>query len=228
MGRFKKWLKKTYAKLRERTIWAIFTGLLQAVIRSIAEHLGWPAAIVFLLVTGGAAAMDFFANIPAELIWFMAAVALALGIPPSIKASAELRRASADLIRAASGKQKLDQAAKGLRGPLAEQQATKPEELPSLDASLLQEFEDLYAKGEALLERDSSLSPQEWRLNIIGWFDESEALVNEHVQREAFMFRTTSRRPKSDEKFDDCTTLLAARLVKLRRIIGRLHDKGTD
>lgn len=174
------------------------------------------------MITGGGAVIDWITSIPSEWVWFSATIALTLGIPPTIRASAELRSASADLIHAASGKQKLDQAEMGLRGPKAAKKLSK--KVPKNRGRL----EQLYNEGEKLLERDKSIPAGEWRQNIINWFDQSELAVKEEAANEDFMFRTVSQRPKPNEKFDDCLPLLAAKLVKLRLIIGRMQGKQDD
>lgn len=209
-------IKNLLKKLRGRVLWGIFTGVVQALARFIADAVGWPAAIVWLVLTGGAAVLTFITNVPAEWIWFAAIVTLSLGIPPAIRASADHKRASAGLIRAASGRQKLDQAEMGLRGPKAARK------LPDKSPTSTERLERLFDEGNQLLKRDKSTPAPEWRQKIIIWFDQSEAAVKDDALTEAFMFRTVCRRPSPDEKFDDCPVLLAARLVKLRRIIGRM------
>lgn len=222
MGRFKKWFKATARKLRERATWGIFTGVVQAIGRFIADYVGLPATVVAVVLTGGAMVIDFITGIPSQWVWFAAAVTLTLGVPPAIRASAELRSASAKLIHAASRKQKLDQAEIGLRVPKA------TPESPEKTHKSTEGLERLYSEGEQLLERDKSMQPKEWRQKIMNWFDQSGAMIKEDAPSEAFLFRTISRRPKPDEKFDDCPKLLAARLVKLRLIIGRMQGRQED
>lgn len=208
-------IRRSLAKLRQRTTWAIFTGIVQAFARHVADSFGWPAVFTLVFVTGGAVVIDFLSSVPSPWVWFVALVALTLGIPPTIRASAELRRATADLINAATKKQELDQPEKG---PPKTEIGNE-----SRNEQSAERLERIYARGQALLESGPKPRPGEWRQNIIAWFQESETAVNDDAPKEAFMYRTISHQPKPDEKLDDCSKLLAARLVKLRSVIGRLQ-----
>lgn len=105
-------------------------------------------------------------------------------------------------------------------------QMTESPRRPTVMPELLAEFEQLYAEGNSLLTR-GALPPREWRQRIIGWFERAEGLVTDHRSGEAFMFRTISKKPTVNEKFDDCPDLLKARLAKLRLIIGRMPSGET-
>lgn len=149
---------------------------------------------------------------------------------------ADLIRAQAALQKEERLQDKQDQVREGLRDPKAAQKA------PEKASKSTERLERLYSEGEQLLtlerragaklvypsERDKSVPPREWRQKIINWFDQSEAAVKEDAPNAAFMFRTFDRRPKPDEKFDDCPKLLEARLAKLRLIIGRMHANRAE
>ena len=100
---------------------------------------------------------------------------------------------------------------------------TESAPVPVPEPKVLAEFELLHEEGTNLLKRDKSLPPREWRQRIIKWFEGAEDLVAQHRPSEGFMFRTISRKPNVNEKFDDCPKLLSLRLTKLRLIIGRMH-----
>ena len=210
---------KFFQTLRGKLVWATFTGLVQATVRFIAEYVGIPAAIYTGVVLSAAALIDFITSIPSDWVWLVTAVTFFLTVPQVMRASADLKRASAEEMRAAAQKQKLDHVELGLRGPLARQSALDE---PVRDTSRL---ENLYGEGQKLLERDKRVPPGEWRQQIIDWFGRAESAVAENRPNEAFMFRTISRRPKPDEKFDDCAKQLAVKLVKLRLIIGRMQSE---
>ena len=204
--------------LSGKLAWAAFMGIVQTTVRFLSNSIGLPSAILFGVVFGGAALVDFFTGIPSEWVWIATAVTLFLTFSNSIKATADLKRASAELVNATNRKQKLDQAEMGLRGPMAAQAPTKNEGVS------LERLEHLYDDSEKLLKRDKGESPGEWRQQIMDWFERTESAVTEDRPNEAFMFRTVCRCPKADEKFDDCVNLLAAKLVKLRLIIGRMAE----
>lgn len=128
MGKIKNFFKKLPAKMS----WAVFTGIAQTVVRFFAEYIGLPGSIVMAALFGGAAIVNFLTTIPSEWVWFLTVLFGLFLIPQTIKASAELRRESAELIKAASRKQKLDQAEKGLRGPVAD--AKKQNRVSGLNA----------------------------------------------------------------------------------------------
>ena len=115
-------IRTFFANAARRIGWGIFTGLVQAGVRSIVDFFGWPALIVAIVVAGGGSVVAFFSDLSTEWVLFATALALLIFVPVTMWASANLKRADAELLHAAGHKQKLDQAEMGLRGPKAEQQ----------------------------------------------------------------------------------------------------------
>ena len=102
ISRIQKWFNARRSKLHEWVAGGVVSGIVRAVVQFLADQLGWPAAISTIILLGGAAAIDQIFAIPSEWVWF---ATLALGvflIPRTISAQADLRRASATEINAAT------------------------------------------------------------------------------------------------------------------------------